>query len=107
MRKSTTAFDLPVRRGQRRYWGGRVLAIAALVTAFATAPAAATAQLGEGRPLAGQATEGAEVAAPAAAEVLALSETGRWIVELSGPSVAPYGGGIANLSATSPEASGA
>lgn len=84
-----------------------MLAIAALVTAFAAAPTAASAQLGEGRPLAGQATEGAEVDAPAAAEVLASSETGRWIVQLSEPSVATYGGGIANLSATSPEASGA
>jgi subtilisin family serine protease len=53
------------------------------------------------QPAAGQAAQG-----PSAAGFTAESETGLWVVTLQSPALAAYGGGVAGLSATSPQVTG-
>ncbi|WP_289781760.1 S8 family serine peptidase [Ornithinimicrobium faecis] len=105
-----------MRRSTTRSWGGRALAAAVAVTAVAVVPGIAAAQFGQAD-LAGQEIAAGSTAASgdtsgdqdtlAASSTLGSSETGRWIVQLDEPSLATYDGGIADLSATDPQVTGA
>jgi hypothetical protein len=75
--------------------------VAALVL-VGSQPAAAQPSFGGSQPAAGPDAEG-DLPPQFAAE----SDTGNWIVQLEGPSLARYGGGIAGLPATSPAVTGA
>src|SRR5699024_2680794 len=103
----------PARRHRRRH--GRVLSALAATAALGMAPVMGAAGVTPAEtaaaavtPTAAAAAAPATVAAtPTSGSTLGVSETGRWIVQLEDPSLATYDGGIAGLTGTAPQATGA